>query len=100
MRLQRSETITPWFAVTRRWVKNDRLDHARYLWAFTSLTASIGANAHHRRRRDEHSDWHAATQRNLFNRLLGQLYHCFKKPAFDELAAFPPGGEALGAAAA
>ncbi|MFD3700396.1 hypothetical protein ACFWUZ_30455 [Streptomyces sp. NPDC058646] len=36
----------------------------------------MGAKAHYRRGRDEHSGWHAAAQRNLFNRLLGQLYHC------------------------
>ncbi|MFG2715682.1 hypothetical protein ACGFX2_34870 [Streptomyces goshikiensis] len=36
-----------------------------------------------------------------FNRLLGQLYHCLKnRRLFDELAVFPPSGEALGAAAA
>ncbi|MFF7969440.1 hypothetical protein ACFZC3_29345 [Streptomyces sp. NPDC007903] len=83
-------------------MKNDRLNHAGHLWAFASLTASMGAKSHYRRRRDEqHSDWHAAAQRNLFNRLLGQLYHCLKnRRLFDELAAFPPPGEALGAAAA
>ncbi|MFJ3640666.1 IS110 family transposase [Streptomyces sp. NPDC090108] len=88
-------------SITRRWVKNDRLNHAGYLWAFASLTASMGAKAHYRRRRDEHSDWHAAAQRNLFNRLLDQLYHCLKnRRLFDEFAAFPPSGEALGVAAA
>ncbi|MEE1806505.1 IS110 family transposase [Streptomyces sp. BE133] len=77
-------------SITRRWVKNDRLNHAGYLWAFASLTASMGARAHYRRRRDEHSDWHAAAQRNLFNRLLGQLYHCLKtRRLFDERVAFP-----------
>lgn len=25
---------------------------------------------------DDHGDWHASAQRNLFNRPLGQLYHC------------------------
>ncbi len=47
-------------AITRRWVKNDRLNHAGCLWAF-AFRASTGANAHHRRRR-EHGDWHAAAQ--------------------------------------
>jgi transposase len=76
-------------SITRRWVKNDRLNHVGYLWAFASLRASTGANAHYRRRR-EHGDWHAAAQRNLFNRMIGQLYHCIQhhKP-FDENAAFP-----------
>ncbi len=32
-------------SVTRRWVKNDRLIHAGYLWAFSAITASPGAKA-------------------------------------------------------
>ncbi|GAA1913778.1 hypothetical protein [Streptantibioticus ferralitis] len=44
----------------------------------------------HRRRRDEHSNWRAAAQRHLFNRILGQLYHCLKaRRSFDENSAFP-----------
>ncbi|TQF01551.1 IS110 family transposase [Kitasatospora acidiphila] len=77
-------------SITRRWVKNDRLNHAGYLWAFAALTNSPGAMAHYRRRRDDAGDWHAAAQRNLFNRLLGQLYHCLKnRRLFDEQVAFP-----------
>ncbi|MEV7595775.1 IS110 family transposase [Kitasatospora sp. NPDC089797] len=77
-------------SITRRWVKNDRLNHAGYLWAFSTITASPGAKAHYRRRRDDHRDWHAAAQRNLFNRMLGQLYHCLKnRRLFDEHTAFP-----------
>ncbi|WP_432196549.1 transposase, partial [Streptomyces sp. bgisy027] len=60
-------------SITRRWVKNDRLNHAGYLWAFSAITTSPGAKTHYRRRRDNHGDWHAAAQRNLFNRMLGQL---------------------------
>lgn len=70
-------------------MKNDRLNHAGYLWAFASLRASAGASAHCRRRR-EHGDWHAATQRNLFNRMIGQLYHCIQhRKLFDGGTAFP-----------
>ncbi|MGX1975723.1 IS110 family RNA-guided transposase [Streptomyces sp. G7(2002)] len=77
-------------SITRRWVKNDRLNHAGYLWAFSAITASPGANAHYRRRRDDHGDWHAAAQRNLFNRMLGMLYHCLKhRRLFEEHTAFP-----------
>jgi transposase len=77
-------------SITRRWVKNDRLNHAGYLWAFSAITASPGAKAHYRRRRNDHGDWHAAAQRNLFNRMLGQLYHCLQNRAlFDEQSAFP-----------
>ncbi|MFE1851296.1 IS110 family transposase [Streptomyces sp. NPDC002387] len=76
-------------SITRRWVKNDRLNHAGYLWAFAALTASPGAKAHYRRRRDEHGDWHAAAQRNLFNRMIGQLYHCLQhRKLFEEQTAF------------
>lgn len=75
-------------SITRRWVKNDRLNHAGYLWAFASLRASTGANAHYRRRREQ-GDWHTAAQRNLFNRMIGQLYHCLqKRELFDEQSAF------------
>ncbi|MER5914655.1 IS110 family transposase [Streptomyces sp. NPDC001982] len=78
-------------SITRRWVKNDRLNHAGYLWAFSAITASPGAMAHYRGRRDDHGDWHAAAQRNLFNRMLGQLYHCLQHGRrFDEAVAFPP----------
>ncbi|MER8091718.1 IS110 family transposase [Streptomyces sp. NPDC094048] len=77
-------------SITRRWVKNDRLNHAGYLWAFSAITASPGAKAHYRRRRDDHGDWHAAAQRNLFNRMLGQLYHCLQhRKLFGEQTAFP-----------
>lgn len=45
---------------------------------------------HYRRRRDDHGDWHAAAQRNLFNRMIGQLYHCLQNHTlFDESTAFP-----------
>ncbi|WP_412079370.1 IS110 family transposase [Streptomyces xanthophaeus] len=77
-------------SITRRWVKNDRLNAAGYLWAFSAITASPGAKAHYRRRRDNHADWHAAAQRNLFNRMIGQLYHCLpNRKVFDEESAFP-----------
>ncbi|MFF4139580.1 IS110 family transposase [Streptomyces mirabilis] len=75
-------------SITRRWVKNDRLNHTGFLWAFAALTASPGAKAHYDRRR-EAGDWHAAAQRNLFNKMIGQLYHCLQKHIlFDETLAF------------
>lgn len=47
------------------------------------------AGTHYRARR-EHGDWHAAAQRHLFNRLLGQLHHCLQHhERFDENTAFP-----------
>ncbi|MEO3756648.1 IS110 family transposase [Streptomyces sp. B6B3] len=74
--------------VGRRFIKNDRLITAGFLWAFAALTNSPGADAHYRRRR-ETGDWHAQAQRHLFNRLLGQLYHCLQtRQHFDEHRAF------------
>ncbi|MEV2248205.1 IS110 family transposase [Streptomyces sp. NPDC049970] len=76
--------------VGRRFVKNNRLINAGFLWAFAALTASPGANAHYRRRR-EHGDWHAAAQRHLLNRFLGQFHHCLQtQQHFDEQHAFAP----------
>jgi transposase len=76
--------------VGRRFVKNDRLNAAGYMWALSALTASSGARAHYQRRRDA-GDWHAAAQRNLFNRFLGQLHHCLiTRTRFDEATAFIP----------
>jgi transposase len=76
--------------VGRRFVKNNRLMNAGFLWAFAALQASPGANAHYRRRR-EHGDWHAAAQHHLLNRFLGQLHHCLQtRQHFDEQRAFAP----------
>jgi transposase len=87
-------------SITRRWVKNDRLNHAGYLWAFSAPNASPGAKAHYQRRREQ-GDWHASAQRHLFNRMIGQLYHCLqKRQMFDEETAFPaPDAPSLVAAA-
>jgi hypothetical protein len=69
-------------------VKNQRLAHAGYLWAFSALTHSAGARAHYDRRRAA-GDGHAAAQRNLFNRFIGMLHHCLDHSAtYDEQRAF------------
>jgi hypothetical protein len=39
-------------SITRRWVKNDRLNHVGYLWAFAAPNGSLGAQVHYHRRRD------------------------------------------------
>jgi transposase len=76
-------------SVTRRVVKNNRLAAAGYVWAFSALTASPGARAHYDRRKDA-GDRHAAAQRNLFNRLLGCLWHCLQTgQRYNEETAFP-----------
>jgi transposase len=76
-------------SVARRIVKNNRLAATGYTWAFAALTASPGARAHYDRRK-EAGDRHAAAQRNLYNRLLGCLWHCLQTSQhFDEETAFP-----------
>ena len=76
-------------SVTQRKVKNNRLAAAGYAWAFAALTASPGARAHYDRR-TKAGDRHGAAQRNLFNRLLGCLYHCLQTGQhYDETTAFP-----------
>jgi len=76
-------------SVTRRRIKNNRLNATGYTWAFSALTASPGARTHYDRRR-ETGDGHAAAQRNLFGRLLGCLHHCLATGQhYDETIAFP-----------
>ncbi len=75
--------------VGRRFVKNNRLANAGYHWAFGAFNNSPGAGAHYRARR-ESGDWHAAAQRHLFNKLLGQLHHCLRTDTpYNEAIAFP-----------
>ena len=86
-------------SVTRRHIKNNRLNAAGYLWAFSALTASPGARAHYDRRKDD-GDRHAAAQRNLFSRLLGCLHHCLATGQhYDETIAFPTRTERISQAA-
>ncbi len=76
-------------SVTHRRIKNDRLAAAGWIWAFGAATHCEPAREHYRRRR-EHGDRHAAAQRHLFNRLIGQLYHCLQhRQSFEERKAFP-----------
>jgi transposase len=85
--------------VGRRFIKNDRLISTGFLWAFSALRASPGADAHYRRRR-ERGDWHAQAQRNLFNRMIGQLYHCLQSgQLFNEQHAFTSSSADLAVAA-
>jgi hypothetical protein len=75
-------------SVTYRRVKNDRLCAAGWLWAFIAATHCEPAKVHYRRRR-EHGDRHSTALRHLFNRMLGQLYHCLQTgQTFDETKAF------------
>jgi transposase len=86
-------------SVTRRKVKNNRLNAVGYTWAFSALTASPGARAHYDRRRDD-GDRHAAAQRNLFGRLLGCLHKCLTTGQhYDEATAFPAATKKISRAA-
>ena len=76
-------------SVTHRRIKNNRLAAAGYAWAFAALSASPGARAHYDRR-TKAGDRHAAAERNLFNRLLGCLFHCLRTGQhYNEKTAFP-----------
>jgi transposase len=75
-------------SITRRRIKNDRLAAAGWIWAFAAATHNEFAREHYRRRSDQ-GDRHAAAQRHLFNRLVGQLYYCLQhEQPFDEAKAF------------
>ncbi|MFE1404485.1 IS110 family transposase [Streptomyces sp. NPDC058770] len=85
--------------VGRRFSKNNRLITTGFLWAFSALRASPGADAHYRRRR-ERGDWHAQAQRHLLNRMIGQLHHCLQtRQLFDEDHAFTSSSADLAVAA-
>lgn len=75
-------------SITRRSVKNDRLNAAGFLWAFAAMAKS-GAPQDHYRARRERGDRHAAALRHLFNRFLGQLFHCLHTGQhYDPVKAF------------
>ncbi|WP_369362643.1 IS110 family transposase [Streptomyces sp. CG4] len=83
--------------VTHRVVKNRRLASCGYVWTLTALRASPGARTHYKRRR-EVGDRHSSAQRNLFNKLLGQLYHCLQtRQTYNESRAFSQPAQALAA---
>jgi Transposase IS116/IS110/IS902 family len=77
-------------SVTHRHIKNNRLANVGWMWAFTAASNCEPARQHYRQRR-EHGDRHAAANRNLLNKLLGQLYYCRLQhhQRFDEAKAFP-----------
>ena len=76
-------------SVTHRHIKNNRLANVGWMWAFTAASNCEPARQHYRQRR-EHGDRHAAANRNLLNKLLGQLYYCLQhRQPFDEAKGFP-----------
>ena len=64
-----------------RYVRNQRLADAIYLWAFASLTTSPGARAYYDARR-EAGDTHHSALRALGNRLVGILHGCLENGSF------------------
>lgn len=62
---------------THRHIESNRLAIVGWLWAFSAASNCRPARQHYRQRR-EHGDRHAAATRNLFNKLLGQLYYCLQ----------------------
>ncbi len=76
-------------SITHRQIKNNRLANVGWMWAFAAASTYEPARQHYRQRR-EHGDRHAAANRHLFNKLIGQLYHCLQhQQTFDETRAFP-----------
>ncbi|MFD6568888.1 IS110 family transposase [Micromonospora profundi] len=75
-------------AITRRTIKNDRLNTVGFLWAFAAIPRPGPSKAHYDNRRAR-GDQHAAALRHLFNRMLGQLHHCLKTgQTYDPVKAF------------
>jgi transposase len=87
-------------SITRRMVKNNRLNALGFLWAFAAMPRPGPAKEHYNRRRAA-GDRHAAALRNLFNRMLGQLYHCLQTgQTYDERKAYTESSAAPASAAA
>lgn len=75
--------------ITHRQIKNNRLANVGWMWAFCAASTHEPSRRHYRARR-VHGDRHSAANRHLFNKLLGQLYHCLQHgQIFDETKAFP-----------
>jgi transposase len=75
-------------SITHRRIKNDRLAAVGWVWATYASINQGPARKHYRHRRD-HGDRHAAALRHLFNKMLGQLYHCLQtRQTFDPVKAF------------
>ncbi|WP_239081804.1 hypothetical protein [Streptomyces sp. SID9727] len=62
--------------VVARAVKNQRLASAGYMWSFAALRSHEPRE--HYDGRGASGERHTAALRNLFNKLLGCLYHCLK----------------------
>ena len=73
--------------VVARTVKNQRLASAGHMWAFAALRTQAPRTHYDRRRAG--GERHTAALRNLFNKLLGCLYHCLQnRMPYDPERAF------------
>lgn len=85
--ITRASGKSQWVGARRS--KNDRLAATGYVWAFAAIRHDPAARAHYQRRRDL-GDHHVAALRNLFNKLIGKLYHCVTNgQIYDPAIAFP-----------
>ena len=76
--------------ITHRHVKNNRLAAVGFVWAFIAAGCQGPTRAHYLARRD-HGDRHPAALRHLYNRMLGQLYHCLQTgQTYDPIKAYGP----------
>lgn len=81
--------------VLARYVRNQRLADAIYLWAFASISASPGARHFYDTHRSA-GDTHHAALRALGNRLVGILHGCLDhQMAYDETIAWGHRAEEL-----
>lgn len=75
--------------VLHRHIKNMRLASVGFIWAFAAIPRPGPTKDLYQHRRAR-GDQHAAALRNIFNRLLGQLWHCLQtRQCYDETRAFP-----------
>ncbi|MEU4196792.1 IS110 family transposase [Kribbella sp. NPDC026611] len=74
-------------SITHRRIKNNRFAAAGWMWAWAAIVHNEHARAHYQRRRDN-GDRHSSALHHLFNRQLGQLWHCLQsgQPYNPELA--------------
>jgi len=72
-----------------RRAKNDRIAATGYVWARAAIQHDLACRRYYQARRQS-GDRHVGAQRNLFNKLLGKLYHCLQThQLYDSATAFP-----------
>ena len=87
-------------SITHRRIKNNRLAAVGFVWTFVAAGREGPVRDHYLARR-EHGDRHPAALRHLYNRMLGQLYHCLHTgQVYDPDKAFPSVGPLSGVVAA